>query len=953
MPRVLLPPIFLFLFLSTKAQEYNYVHYDTKDGLAGNTVYSVIQDKKGYIWFGTDNGISRFDGKVFRNFTTDDGVPDNEVLSLFADSENRVWIAPFNKSLSYFYEGKVHRVDIDTLLSQGIINTYISITGEIDGSTYFSTANGLFKYTPENKLVLVGDFRKYCMYKEASSCNSYVFLMRYMNPKTIFVLIGQNIYETSKDSLRFIKQIDQEQAKNFSSVADIEKDLTLKFWKNSILPAHTTRVDIGKNRQLFNSSSGSWMLDAERNITSGPYLPGKKISHSVLDREGNLWFATLGEGVYRLTTGALKTFLPNKEVLCIEKYGDSLLFGQADGQMGLIHSMQLQKEYVTVHYSAKSNTKRLFTMKSDGNGGFYLGYDSHLELKTAAKTIVSEIRPIKSIDLAGKDHIIVGTNFAVMRLNKADLRIVDTLLDERGTKVLYSGNTYLFGTLSGLITVDSSGNIVRTATRIHELSNRIADILQAGDGSYWVATNDYGVIQYQNDRVKKVINYSNGLSSNGCKSLFLKGDHLWAGTNKGINKIDIQTGKVIARYSVADGLPSDIINALYVDDSLVWVASPGGLTFFNEKNMSGSSMCDLDLQQIFVSGEPTDSNHLKLGYRQNNISFSYTAISFKSSGDITYYYKLTGLDNEWKTTSLPTLSYPSLPAGSYTFSLYAVNKFGKRSETINIAFSIAAPFWKTVPFWLIISLSLAALTAWFVTRRFRNLEQRTKEKNDLNRKISELEQASMRAQMNPHFIFNCLNSIQHFIIKNDIEKTNQYITQFASLIRQTLDNAARTNIPIADEIRYLTSYMELEGMRFPDAFSYSFKTDAALQTDYVCVPSMILQPFVENAIRHGIRNKDSGKGEIKITILQNNEGVHFTVEDNGVGREAAARLKSDQHIEYQSKGIRLATNRLELLSAGNHEPIITHITDMKDDTGNAIGTKVEVFFPHSILQKLN
>lgn len=946
----------LFLVTRVPAQDYNYIHYDTRDGLASATVYSVTQDKTGYIWFSTDNGISRFDGKRFTTFSTDNGLPDNEVLHLSCDAENRIWCMTFDKSIGYIKNSRFYNLDVQKYIPKEILTSQIAFLGNtVAGSTLFFTSNGIFAYLKNGTFKLLADFGKLSRIYNVPTQDFFSINITRQYPFKHCLYIGNKIFTIDENGLTYLKTIDMQiNRDNVTNLFAVDKNLKPVYPKSEILKSYFSLANLPGKITAFNMNIGTWLVDSAGNLTGTVYLEGKKVSNCFIDTEGNMWFSTIGEGVYCLISGSMKTIAGKTEAFSLEKSGGRIYAGLADGRMEIMKDTKLEKEYIPASFPDRSNARRLYTLKSN-NEKLLLGFDSHIELwNNNTKISGSALRPIKSIDLIDENNAIICTNMAVYRIRLPELTVTDTLLTERGTKLLYDNGTTYIGTLSGIVIIDSNGKVTRSSEHTPLLSNRIVDLQKDDQENIWVATNDKGIIRYRNGNVEAILNTRSGLSSNGCKSLFLKNQYLWAGTSKGINKIDTRTNQVIARYSISDGLPSDIINDLYVDDSLVWVASPGGITFFSEKDISDSSICNLDLHTVQVSGQNRDADSiLSLGYRDNNILFGYTAISFKSAGSITYHYKLSGLDNEWKETSLTTLSYPSLPPGNYTFQLYAINKFGKQSRMITHSFSITAPFWKTIWFWLLLSMAAIWLTAWLISRRFRFLQQRTREKNELNRKIADLEQASLRAQMNPHFIFNCLNSIQHFIIKKDIENTNKYITQFGSLIRQTLDNSARTNITIADEIKYLASYLELEKMRFPEAFSYSITTDPSIQLDYTCVPSMILQPFVENAIRHGIRNKEKGVGLITIDIRQNNEGIHFTVKDNGVGRAAAARLKSEQHIEYQSKGINLATNRLALLSQHSDGQVTIRITDLADDEGNAAGTSVDIFFPKAVIDKLN
>ena len=945
---------FVFFVIRLPAQEYNFIHYDTRDGLASTTVYSIVKDKKGYMWFATDNGVSRFDGKKFTNFTTADGLSDNEILAVMGDSEGRLWMMPFNNSLCYYYNGRIYNKDNDSSLKKADISSNLSGIGETKNcEPYFANKEGVYIYKKNGIFKQVVNYRILAKKYNVGLTDFAIVNKNNQSIFSIYMYIGKSVFMVYYDSLVYLKDIKTDLVKNVNFVT-INDSLEPVYPKNENLKYYNSVTPLNKNQICFNRSDGAWVFDLKGNLIGEPFLKNKKISHCMVDDEGNIWFSTLGEGVYRLTSVSMRTFAANDEALSIEKADDKIYAGLTDGRMEIFKDRVSKTEYLPATFPAAANSKRLYTLKSGPAGEVYMGYDSHLEKFYHDKHLISALRPIKSIDIIDKNNIVVSTKNFTFKIRSSDLKIIDTIWRERGTKVLYDNGKYYIGTLTGLVIIDSVKNITHTSGSIPLLSTRIVDMCKDAAGGIWIATNDKGIVHYQQGQVKEAINTSNGLSTNSVKSLFLKNKYLWAGTNKGINKIDTDTKKVIAKYSIADGLASDIINALYIDDNLVWVCSPAGVTFFNEKDISDSSVCMLDLHTVKVSGKKMDSlTQINLSYKNNNILFEYAAISFKSAGEIIYKYKLAGLDKDWNETNLTTLSYPSLPSGNYSLQLYAVNKFGKQSELVTISFTIAAPFWQTFWFWLIIGLAALWLIYYFITRRYRQLQKRTKEKNDLTKRIADLEQASLMAQMNPHFIFNCLNSIQHFILKNDIEKTNRYITSFGSLIRQTLDNASKTNICIADETKYLASYLELEKMRFPESFNYTMHTEPGIHADYTFIPSMILQPFVENALRHGIRHRQEGVGIITVHISKNGNGVLFSIEDNGIGRTAAAKYKSEQHIEYQSKGITLATTRLELLCASDKEKITTAVIDLKNSNGDATGTKVEIQFPDSIIEKLN
>lgn len=931
-------------------QDYNYTHYDNREGLAGSTVYHMCQDKTGYMWFATENGVSRFDGKTFKNFTTKDGLTDNEVLYISSDSKGRVWMMPFNKTICYYYNGKIHSPANDSTLRVNLSSYAIAGGENSKGEQYIQTDEGVFVYTNENKLKYILDYKQlakkysldpseFCLSNEST---------RY--PYSLVVYNKGNVFYHSGDSFALLKKV-KYNGESYNSVYRRRDNLELIFRKNLPPEKYTSQSFVNNDLVLYNTLSGSWIVDSNGTVDKKPFLGGKKISHAIKDSEGNLWFSTLGEGIYRLTATSVKTILPSNEFLSIQRENNKIFAGMTSGKLQIIDGADI-KEKSFFKDALEAIIPRLYTMKRDYSGNIYLGFDSYLIKYSEKGQLFSPLSPIKSIDIIDNNYIVVCTNTNTLKLRSSDLAITDTIGNERGTKVIYENGYYYIGTLNGLIIIDSK-KVVRTIKNDSSLSRRIVDMCKAADGSLWIATGDNGIVHYKNGKTNLLINTHNGLNSNNCKSMFLRGKHLWIGSDKGINKIDIDDQKVIKSYTTANGLSSEAINAIYAENDTLWACTPIGLDYFDEKLIPDSSICSMDMH-VSVSGKPVEySSKLYLPYRDNNISFDYTAISFKSSGEIIYRYRLLGLDTTWRITDLRNISYPSLPSGDYVFLVHAINKLGKESNTVRIEFSIATPYWKTVWFWVSIVILLFLFLWFLLNRRYKTLQRKEIEKNKLAARISELEQLSLRAQINPHFIFNCLTSIQSFILNNDMESANLYIGQFGSIMRQTLDNSSQPYISINREISYLESYLKLEQMRFPSKFSFQINIDKAIHADHLLIPSLFLQPFAENSIRHGIRHKKGGGGFIKIDIIQQNGYIIFTVEDNGIGRQAASQYKSIRHIEYQSKGIKLTLDRLNILSAENNKKIETKIVDLTDNQDQPTGTKVIISFPLSIIEKLS
>ena len=331
---------------------------------------------------------------------------------------------------------------------------------------------------------------------------------------------------------------------------------------------------------------------------------------------------------------------------------------------------------------------------------------------------------------------------------------------------------------------------------------------------------------------------------------------------------------------------------------------------------------------------------------RENIQFHFVGISFRSGDEIMYHYRLTGLTQDWKITKERILDFPSLPYDKhYTLQIFATNKFGVNSKTIYFNFYVATPFWKTN--WFTVLMFVLGFTIIFliIFLRYKRLQARNFEKANFKIQLAAMEQQALQAQMNPHFIFNCLNSIQQFILFNENEKANKYLIHFSRLIRNTLDNSDKNNITLTSEVNYLQQYLSLEQLRFGDKFSYILTIDDNIIADEIYMPAMLLQPYIENSLRHGIRQLKDKNGILNIRFMQQNGYLICLINDNGIGRVAAEKYKSNMHIEYQSKGMSLTAKRVDLLNTTSQQKITIEIIDKMNENNEALGTEVVVKIP--------
>jgi ligand-binding sensor domain-containing protein len=926
------------------------VPYDTKDGLAGSTVYDMCQDKDGFMWFGTENGLSRYDGTRFKNFTVKDGLPDNEVLKLFPDSKGRIWIGTFNKDICYYYKGRIYNKGNTNWMNKiQLVGAPLSYSENSKGTILVSDYTKLYEITSDLDVIdlnsIIPDLKRFNNFKIVPVKNYY--------HDDFLILVSDSLFSIKKKALSFFR----------TSPKLTDRFVVLKHYPNGNIygrELQDTRINqtiVNSNTLFVSTTNGSWLIDTTTFFLKYHFLEGIKITHTILDNESNIWFSTIGEGVFKLPSMQIKNISfsskqhPESEIFSITGLNDTIYCGLGFSKVGIIKRNKISAILSFEKYTSRSvnNSSRNILHSSYllTNGTQIFGFDAFLVKYENGTTLVKDIIATKSIDEMDGKKVLVGTFNRAIVLNQTDFTIIDTIYNGRCTKVFYDNGCYYIGTLNGLFLVTPKKEQIFLGDLNYVLKRRVNDIKKDNAGRIWVATNDAGLIAIKEGKIVKVYSDSNGLSSNICKVIFIKGNDLYVGTNRGLNKINVgDSSKPIIKYSISDGLPSDIINGIYKYEKYLYVASPKGLTYFNEDQISNSSICKLYLENVIISGvEYFPTKKLQLSYRDNNIKFNYSAVSFKSGGDIIYYYKLDGLDHDWKKTTENLLEYQTLPSGNYRMNLYAVNKFGLRSAVFLIPFNIETPFYKTIWFVAAFSILIFGTIVFIFFRRNKLLERKLIEKGNLEKAFADLEQQALQAQMNPHFIFNCLNSIQQFILLNEKQKANQYLTGFASLIRQTLYISGKKSVTVKEEVEYLTNYLEMEKMRFGDSFEFQIVGYDDPFISRLQLPALFLQPYVENSLRHGIRYKQQGTGKSLISFSIEHEHLVCRIVDNGVGRAKAAEFKNQMPAEYQSKGISLSERRIDLLNKLYDTKITYDIIDLVDEKNEGIGTEVIVKIP--------
>ena len=335
---------------------------------------------------------------------------------------------------------------------------------------------------------------------------------------------------------------------------------------------------------------------------------------------------------------------------------------------------------------------------------------------------------------------------------------------------------------------------------------------------------------------------------------------------------------------------------------------------------------------------PSENAHVK---KDNTISFDCSVLNFNNQDDIFYEYKLVGLSDNWETTRMKYFDFASLGPGSYIFKFRAKRLNSDWSEPAVFRFDIDTPFWeKPIVFMMYIAI-LISIILIFILLIYKNKHAKKLFEIKQNYQIKSLEQRALQAMMNPHFIFNVLNSIQFYLTSNNAIKAQLNLTRFAKLIRKNLEINQEKFISIEEEIEYLELYLSLEKLRFDESFQYKINVDSSIDESDVNIPTMLIQPFIENAIWHGIMPQ-GGVGEIIISFKRNLNNLIITIFDNGVGYDAT---KSNINLHHKSVGLKMTEERLFLMQSIYNETFSMRVVKVDNKDSSLSGTKVTLKLP--------
>ncbi len=483
------------------------------------------------------------------------------------------------------------------------------------------------------------------------------------------------------------------------------------------------------------------------------------------------------------------------------------------------------------------------------------------------------------------------------------------------------------------------------------LGRLVLESLAVSDTLLFCGTKDEGLYTFSTNTFESnIYGRKQGLPNMRVAEMALDTEgRVWGITDYGLFSFDARNPNPLNIYSEIDGLRyvsigNDEISAL--SDGRVVISYARGLGWVSPEALTANPVPEnLVLTECRIQGEPVAAQKrgmLSVPYGQS-LELGFRAIGFTKPRSYQYAYRIN--DGDWIDLRDPKLLFSSMVGADFTVQLSAANQQGERMrEPLTIDIDIIRPLWMETWFQMIAVVFVAFLIYLAYRRRVHNIRERESLQTEYNRKLAEVEMSALRAQMNPHFLFNCLNSIKFFIINNETEQASDYLTKFSRLIRLILSNSKSEVIPLSNELEALRLYVELEALRFDQQFNFRLKVDETVQTEFIEVPPMVIQPFVENAIWHGLLHKE-GQGNLRVSVAIENNDLICEVEDDGIGRECAAALKSKSATREKSMGMDITRNRLTHMKQSGEGGRRLEVFDLTSATGSPSGTLVRIRIP--------
>jgi|GEM_PF-4917335 signal transduction histidine kinase len=948
---------------------YSVIHYSQLNGYPGSYAYSLHIDRNGYLWVGSENGLTRFNGYEFKLFTTRDGLPDNEVLNMAEDQQGRFWLAPFANQVAYMKNGQLYHTGNTPWLKLLVFKAWCEgMFPDRFGNVIFTEHDVATVLTPGDKIL------RYKLGNEHITSDSIKWSLS--DKGWFYIWRGHEVLRYNHDHFEKVYDTGQgmgEEAENWLTGKLIDQmgfEKITQLLKQMAQPGlrHLTNLQalawmhsifrISDDVVGFNRKDGCFILDLKKGAVIDTLLYGYNVSIGRVTGDGSIWLGTLGGGFFRFVKSPVRA-LPltdeKQEVLTIRAFGQELYIMLEGGravraQMEENGEMKLQPSF-------------FFYGRPDFGTMAYIGKTPDGQwVSCAGKVFLHEkpgSPPVQSLitgyckDVVEEDdqHLLVATGIGLTRVSKQPLRAVDTLCRNRTTSVAMLGNKVYVGTLNGLVAGDVHGPLQKVFDTVPELNIHILKLCKVQEGVLCVANNRAELVMIVDGRVAKIIDGNDGLQCNRISAMKTSTQWVWIGTDNGVYAIEKKPPYAIVRHvTYNSGLNSNQVRCLEVSGRRIFAGTSKGVNYFDEQEVFEVRPKMKIVVNSITNGDsaiiPSDETMRLTG---KVLSIDFDIVDLEGGQQPMYQYCIND-DNNWIKLDNSSLYFAAAPLGRFTITIRALSPNLNQDTLRQFRFYRAYPFYLR---WWFIGLAvilLAALVLLIVRMYLRYIRRKDQEKLQVQRNLLQLEQMALQAQLNPHFIFNCLAAIKQHYNSGNTNQANGFVDAFAALIRQTFEMGTETFVSLDKELKYLDRYLSVERERFNHSFSFVIEKKLKMPDMDIPVPAMLLQPMVENAVRHGVRHLPDGEGHIRVLVEQEGDRVSISISDNGPGMK---RVSEGMGVRLGLTSTTVNRKRVDILNRIYDDQIILRADDILNDKEEVAGTRIFISYPLSVKDYLN
>ncbi len=900
-----------------------YTNFSTKDGLPSNQVYTIIQDAQGFMWFLTDKGMVKYNGKTFKTYTTRDGLPNNDVWDAFSTPDGKVWYMSKSSKLGYIKNDSV--LSFSNENKDEIINPIYST--QIDNDVYFGGPNKIFKLknsiwkhieTPTNKeeiqdvIMIFNSPVAYLKVKKKRDSlfvydKNHTILKRFSIESSFFLSssrgqINEKVFFWTSNHMYMILNLETLELKSFKFKDEIGVD-TIKY----------PRINLVGNTIQISGEPFVGVLDDNFHVKSPFFFPSELNAHfGYIDVQNTIWISTFANGVYKLpyikqhVDYAFEKekiqsldFINNQLIVGVYnkgfyKYNDiKKTFSPYIESIDYVFGVNEIKEFNTCYFLKNANviiekkhTQRSIDFKIDEERSEYVN---------------SFIKKV----IYFNDKLYGIYSFGIYELNPETFHIENDFKLRGSNDFVVFNSRLIIATNNGLKELKND-KIINVNFNNEQFTKAVLSVKTLPDHKLLINTDGFGsFISNLND-----IYALKGSDFLIVQDAYIKGQAIWLATNTGVLHFEKQHKKYQLKtaYTIEDGLPNSNINKVFVNDSSLIVGTNNGLAILPIRQKKENLFFDVFIEKATYNTNVIDECNFEFYYTTNNtLSLTVNSIDFSEVAKNNFSYKLEPIQTEWTTTAIPVFNFNNLQPNDYVFNL--------KSGTIvkELKFTIEPLWWQkgwAKSLLILFSVAILSYIVWYVSKQ----TQLKKNKKLIQEKmLTETQLKALRSQMNPHFVFNSLAAIQYYINNNEIEASEKYLVKFSKLIRQFFELSKETEITLDKEIKLIKSYLDIEKLRFKDKFEYHFNIDENIHVKHVKLPTMLLQPIVENAINHGIFNKlENGNVYINICYISN-KSTKIEIIDDGVGF-----INTQKQSNLKIKSSHVLKDRLKYLNKSEH-----------------------------------